>query len=340
MKDRSAKIIIGDFYETAARKVMCQAFKLQMTQEQGYVWLLPGWFTRSWYDVDKLRQQQEKNRRDEVNVNNSHDDIRVGDDIRIGELPNCTTEEMVQALNGHFSLVQKKFAPEKSVMETGKTVEDWKKQLKLKLDEVNMEYRMRVHNKTTEMKPNHYSGYVYDAVWLYATALEQLVQKDDTLLQNLHSNRSVVAFVDIIKKIDFNGVSGRINFSGRTSRLSDIDIIQWSKKENETKIHPVVIGLYKPNYTASSDMDDLASHDRLTLEEGKIKWHTTDREKPLDDDKHCGILNNLAISLDIDCQYSMGTTFLAGFLLLMIISGILFFTIKRRYFNLFNYKSV
>ena len=119
MKDRGAKIIIGDFYSTAARKVMCQAYKSQMTQKQGYVWLLPGWFTRTWYDVDKLRQQQEKNDKDEPKITYSHDDIRVGDDIKVGELPNCTTEEMVEALNGHFSLVQKKFASEESLMETG-----------------------------------------------------------------------------------------------------------------------------------------------------------------------------------------------------------------------------
>ena len=75
------------------------------------------------------------------------------------------------------------------------------------------------------------SGYVYDAVWLYALALEKLVQTDETYLQNLHSNRSVEAFVDIIKNIDFHGVSGRINFHGRSSRLSDIDIIQWYKND-------------------------------------------------------------------------------------------------------------
>ena len=90
------------------------------------------------------------------------------------------------------------------------------------------------------------SGYVYDAVWLYALALEKLVQKDDTYLQNLHSNRSSDAFVQIIKDIDFTGVSGRINFPGRSSRLSDIDIIQW-QREGDT-LQPHNVGLYKPDY--------------------------------------------------------------------------------------------
>ena len=43
----------------------------------------------------------------------------------------------------------------------------------------------------------HYSGYVYDAVWLYALALERLVQEDETYLQNLHSNRLEFPSFDI-----------------------------------------------------------------------------------------------------------------------------------------------
>lgn len=88
---------------------------------------------------------------------------------------------------------------------------------------------------------------MYDAVWLYALALEKLVQEDETYLQNLHSNRSSDALVKIIKEIDFNGVSGRINFPGRSSRLSDIDIIQWCR-EGDT-LSGDKVGVYKPDYT-------------------------------------------------------------------------------------------
>ena len=93
------------------------------------------------------------------------------------------------------------------------------------------------------------SGYVYDAVWLYGLALDQLLRQDETYLQNLHSNRSVKSFVDIIKNIDFDGVSGKINFIGRSSRLSDIKIMQWYRKKGETKLTGHVIGSYIPNKT-------------------------------------------------------------------------------------------
>ena len=109
------------------------------------------------------------------------------------------------------------------------------------------------------------SGYVYDAVWLYGLALDKLVKQDKTFLQNLHSNRSVKAFVNIIKEvdaigkmirnnhlrfqIDFEGVSGRINFFGRSSRLSNIDIIQWRREEGDIQLKQHKIGVYRPNYT-------------------------------------------------------------------------------------------
>ena len=39
------------------------------------------------------------------------------------------------------------------------------------------------------LQPSANSGYVYDAVWLFAKALGKLVVEDETFLQNMHSNR-------------------------------------------------------------------------------------------------------------------------------------------------------
>ena len=62
--------------------------------------------------------------------------------------------------------------------------------------------------------------------------------------------------MDIIKNIDFRGVSGRINFPGRSSRLSDIDIIQWFKNGSQEFLTDVNVGVYKPNYTRYADIHD------------------------------------------------------------------------------------
>lgn len=53
---------------------MCEAFKQEMTQKQGFVWFLPGWYKHDWYDLDALRRNGKAD----------------------GFTPNCTTGQMIQ----------------------------------------------------------------------------------------------------------------------------------------------------------------------------------------------------------------------------------------------------
>ena len=91
-------------------------------------------------------------------------------------------------------------------------------------------WRLEVKNKLEEFNfdgddPNKYSGYVYDAVWLYALSLDHLIRQNQSYIQDIHSHRSIRKYVDIISKMDFDGVSGRINFPiHRHSRLSNIKV--------------------------------------------------------------------------------------------------------------------
>ena len=79
--------------------------------------------------------------------------------------------------------------------------------------------------KTVSCEDNFvHSGYVYDAVWLYALALDKLIKQNQSYIQDIHSERSVNKFVEIIRSIDFTGVSGRINFHHGNSRLSNIKV--------------------------------------------------------------------------------------------------------------------
>lgn len=41
LKTKRVKIIVGEFDEERALEVMCQAYKLNMTAREGYVWFLP-----------------------------------------------------------------------------------------------------------------------------------------------------------------------------------------------------------------------------------------------------------------------------------------------------------
>jgi hypothetical protein len=51
LKNKTARIIIADVYDEVARIVMCQAYHLNMTSKDGYVWFLPAWLPRNWYNT-------------------------------------------------------------------------------------------------------------------------------------------------------------------------------------------------------------------------------------------------------------------------------------------------
>lgn len=69
---------------------MCEAYKLQMTAREGYVWFLPVWLNKTWYDTDAY--------------NANHKDV-----------VNCTTEEMIHVSNlsifkdFHITITLKRF---------------------------------------------------------------------------------------------------------------------------------------------------------------------------------------------------------------------------------------
>ena len=65
------------------------------------------------------------------------------DDVHMGKLPNCTTAQMIQALDGHFSMVQERFAADDKLMQTNVTVKSWKQKLNEKLNEINENYKRR-----------------------------------------------------------------------------------------------------------------------------------------------------------------------------------------------------
>ena len=76
----------------AARNIICEAYKQKMTQKQGYVWFLPGWYADDWYDLDMLRQDDTNN----LTYNGDGTNIEESTLNMDTFLPNCTTAEMVE----------------------------------------------------------------------------------------------------------------------------------------------------------------------------------------------------------------------------------------------------
>ena len=70
---------------------MCTAHKLKMTQREGYVWFLPGWFEYNWYDVDALAREKEK-KQGEMKDKGEGQGFKLGiNKNTLGPLPDCTT---------------------------------------------------------------------------------------------------------------------------------------------------------------------------------------------------------------------------------------------------------
>ena len=329
LKARGARIILGEFYPGTALHVMCTAQRLKMTQKEGYVWLLPGWFQEDWYDLDKHRLNKQNKGEKEGIFSNKEDNVFMGDDKEIGDLPqNCSTLDIISALNGYFALVHKRYAADSDLIETGLSVRHWKSRLASELGRMGKRYEAKFQTSSTSIQASSYSGYVYDAVWVFAKALDKLAQEDETFLQNMHSNRSIEAFVRIIKDLDFRGVSGRINFVNRSSRLSDIDIVQWVRPDkNTTSLRVVQVGTYTPDYSSFSDLRT----DSFTMDSDRIQWQTTDGRIPQDtEEPDCGLLSGLSHVLG-NCEQAITVTFFLGFLLLLGASTASFYMIKIKY---------
>ena len=95
IRSRGARVIIGDFYAISARHIICEAYHLDMTQEYGYVWFLPGWFDDEWYDIDKLRNKSRDKERQEMNQGDNSTGEGDKPAPEAPSLPDCTTDQMV-----------------------------------------------------------------------------------------------------------------------------------------------------------------------------------------------------------------------------------------------------
>lgn len=81
---------------------------------------------------------------------------------------------LLQAINGYFSLTHAAFAPPDNIMQENKTVSQWRE-----------EFTQRSQNLSN--KQSHYAGYAYDAVWMYALALDKLAKEVPSAMSNIHN---------------------------------------------------------------------------------------------------------------------------------------------------------
>ncbi|KAK8726640.1 hypothetical protein OTU49_009969, partial [Cherax quadricarinatus] len=265
LKNQNYYIIIGDFYQDVAREVICNAYHLQMTGYEGYLWFLPHWYSVGWYDTDQMPAYNK-----------------------------CTTAQMQRALQGHMSLSYKYFAEDSDIMQEGITVKEWRKK-----------YSQRIQDTIKNASESDYAGFTYDAVWTYALALDKLFKEDQSYAADLRALNTTQAFMKQISSLSFNGVSGHINFSSGSSRVTDIIVWQFQDKQY------VEVGRFHPD------------EGELNINEGQFKWPTG--RAPVDGSR-CAI-QGFSEFVNLECAYALivlCTLCFGGLILLLIICFCIF----------------
>lgn len=262
-----------------------------MTAKHGYVWFLPIWLSM---------KTEDEAFKSTINIT-------------------CTKEQLREALNGHFSLQHAPFAEDNVIMQENKTVAEWTVAYKQSCKE------SASYNNTTDKCQSEYAGYAYDAVWVYAFALNQLVKEDSSYLRNLHSENTTNRLMEVIKNTDFVGVSGRVRFGEGASRFSVINVLQWI--EGQTTI----VGSFHPNTSESPNMKERKLiGGQLVLHKSNITW-LYPKGIPSDGTETCEI-GGFAELLGLDCKnaaYFLVTFVSLIFVIFVSVASFMFW--KRQY---------
>ena len=222
----------------------------------------------------------------------------------------CSADEIKEAFNGHFSLSHAPFGNDTSIMQENKTVHDWRKN-----------YLSAI--RTDKIPVSNYGAYAYDAVWVYAKSLNQLIKEDSNYLSDLHSPATTNRLVELMWATDFNGASGRIKFLSGGSRLTVVNILQWVNDEFK------IVGVFNPAVNESSGHKIIGQAGVLNLDESQIFWYN--EIKPDDGTTHC-FFSFLSELLGMECQtiLTIFITFIC-IIIVIVLSFISFWYWKRRY---------
>ncbi|CAN8020607.1 unnamed protein product [Ixodes persulcatus] len=201
---QDARIIVGMFYVAAARRVFCEAYKQNVFGKQ-YVWLLIGWYEDGWYTV------QDKGH-------------------------NCTTEQMKEALEGHFTTEALMLNQGNQQTISGMSSQQFLERYELALAEQNgmNGYRPEGHQE---------APLAYDAIWAIALALNKTINTLKEYSMSIedftYTNKKIADEIwSAMDATQFLGVSGVVAFSALGDRMS------WTLVEQLIEGSYVKIGYY------------------------------------------------------------------------------------------------
>ncbi|XP_031650808.1 gamma-aminobutyric acid type B receptor subunit 1 [Oncorhynchus kisutch] len=180
---QDARIIVGLFYETEARKVFCEVYKEKLYGKK-YVWFLIGWYADNWFKIK---------------------------DPSI----NCTVEQMTEAVEGHVTTEIVMLNPETVRGASNLTSQEFLNQLMSKLGGKNPE-----ETGGFQEAPLAYDAVWALALALNKT-VGPLKAKGRRLEDFNYNNRDITAEIyRALNTSSFEGVSGHVVFDAQGSRMA------------------------------------------------------------------------------------------------------------------------
>ncbi|XP_023346842.1 glutamate [NMDA] receptor subunit 1 [Eurytemora carolleeae] len=288
LKERGAKVIIGDFYVSSARHVMCEAYRMQMTQKEGYVWFLPGWFKERWFDIDLLRhlrktlldEENEKSRKTKVEKVEEFEPGQESYSSTIANLKDC--QARVYFLYATKQDAEKIFADaaEQNMTGTGYAWIVTEQALKSK----------NIPNGTLGLvltRSQDEKAHIHDALHILARALAKLYEEEEDVEEapsNCNSSGSICLdpfrWEVNIKNLKMGGKyqkledgrTGRVVFDAMGDRLfAEYKVMNIQPNEAGEK-ELVAVG----NYSFSRETTGMV----LSIEDSLIIWPGGNRDKP------------------------------------------------------------
>ncbi|CAL8295744.1 unnamed protein product [Merluccius merluccius] len=183
LKRQDARIIVGLFYETEARKVFCEVYKEKLYGKK-YVWFLIGWYADNWFKIN---------------------------DPSI----NCTVEQMTEVVEGHVTTEIVMLNPEIVRGASNLTSQEFLAQLMSELGGKNPE-----ETGGFQEAPLAYDAIWALALALNKT-VGPLRAKGRRLEDFNYNNRDITAEIyRALNTSSFEGVSGHVVFDAQGSRMA------------------------------------------------------------------------------------------------------------------------
>lgn len=215
---------------------------------------------------------------------------------------NCTRDELKAALTFQFALNYESFGSDGDfVPHLNETVGDWKH---------------RYTRNVSMDRPSEYAGFVFDAVWTFAKAADQVLREHPNHIVDLHSANATQDLVAAIEQLNFQGVSGRIAFDADHSRWTNINVMQWTANGTTQ-----LVATYFPEDSFETGV--------INFTAGLDLWPNI---KMPTDGSHVCSLKLIVNMFGGDCESAvLGTTIFASFVIIIVASVTFYMYWKRMY---------